>query len=106
MALNAVQQPPVVIDLPPADPAQRRPQNQEIDARVYAYVVLGRVLQFGAVILGVVFAVCMVKVSPLYLLAEIIPMILWAAGIEIAQARVAHDGSVYIPAFADPPFIP
>ncbi len=90
----------------PALDLVRRDQNpDDVDCRIYAFAVLGKVLQFAAVVTGVVFAYCLLTVSPLYLLAEVIPLIIWAVGSEIQNVRVGHDSSLYFPGYSNPPFM-
>jgi hypothetical protein len=90
---------------PALDLVRRDQDPDDLDCRINALVVLGRVLQFAAAVTGVVFAYCLLTVSTLYLLAEVIPMILWAVGSEIQNVRAAYDGSLYFPGYSNPPFM-
>ncbi len=88
----------------PIPPQWDRDADQ--DNQIYALVVLGGLLQGLGALSGIAFAVCILKVSPLFLFAEVISVILWGLGEELKQARLWPDGSVYIPHFTNNEFIP
>jgi len=96
---------PDAVQGPALDLVRRDRDPDDLDCRINALVVFGQFLQIAAAVTGVVFAYCLLTVSPLYLLAEVIPLIIWAVGSEIQRVRAAYDGSLYFPGYSNPPFM-
>ncbi len=96
----AVAPPPVPV------PAPRWDANADTDWRIYALVVLGKLIQFMGVATVVPIGIATWYVSILSLVALMVPLMLWTLGAELANARLWPDGSIYIRAFTRNAFIP
>jgi hypothetical protein len=99
--LLQIQQAPVAHTLPQAWAAQEEP----LDNRIYALVILGRLIQGLAIPATLGCAVCIWAVSPIFFLGLIVPLMLFALGLELTGARVWPDGSIYFGNLTTSPFI-
>lgn len=91
--------------LEPQAQALPRRWDRDVDERIYAYVVLGKILQGAAVVLGIVSAVCIFVVSPLFLFGLPVSLFLGLIGMKLRSTRLWPDGTLYIPWFTTPTFI-
>jgi hypothetical protein len=92
-------------DEPPLIPGGQDDPD-EVDCRIYWLVVLGRILQGFAVIGAVTLVAYTVVVSPWYIMAQLLPLILWTIGGDVTKARLLADNSVHIPGYTRRAFIP
>ncbi len=60
-------------------------EENNLDERIYLYVIVGQILQGIAIVGAITLAVCAVTVSPAYLVAELLPMFLWALGKDLVE---------------------
>ena len=88
---------------PPPPPGVHWAHN--VDARIYTYVVLGKALQVGAVVVAIAAVVCVFAVSPLFLCGVPASVVLAIIGSKLRLTRLWPDNTLYIPWFTDRNFI-
>ncbi|MFI5335024.1 MAG: hypothetical protein ACHQT8_07710 [Chlamydiales bacterium] len=89
----------------PQGSPERVDPNSNLDNRIQAFVIVGRIFQGMAIALGIYFAVSILTVSPLYLFAEVIPMFLFTIGQELVGYRMSGSSRLHGRTVA-PPFVP